>query len=149
MTKDDVIIALARKSGFEVVQQRETANQLWLMGRSHPDRWGFFSLLINELLVASDEHAEIPWTCDVSKKYLRRGEQLVFGWRLIFQATQVQAQYPSIIAVIQRAPRPEAVELQSQLLPGYKPGDVRGGVNDKGKGSSSAGSLPQILQRRT
>lgn len=148
MTKEDVIAALSRKSGFEVVQHKEGPGQLWLMGRSHPDRWGFFSLLINELLVVSDEQPEVPWTCDISKKYLRRGGQLVFGWRLIFQAKRVQEQYSSIVAVIQRAPRPEAVELQSQLLPGYKPGDVRGGVNARGKGSSTAGSLPQILQRR-
>lgn len=147
MSKLDVFAALQRKTGFEIVQEKETDNQLWMMGRCHPDRWGFFSLVINELIFASDS-PNVPWTCDISKKYLRKGEKLVYGWRIIIQAAGVQEHYAQVTAVIMGAPRPSSAELQSQLLPGYKEGDVRGGFNEKGKGSGPAGSTP-LAARRT
>jgi hypothetical protein len=57
------------------------------------------------------------------------------------------AQYGDIAKVILSALSPARVELQSQLLPGYKAGDVRGGFNAKGKGTGAAGSLPLAATR--
>lgn len=146
--KTDVFAALVRKCGFEIVQEKETASQLRFMGRLHPDRWNFFVPVIHQLLVTSNQ-PDAGWTCDISKQYLVRDNKVLYGWRFIFQAKSggLPDQYARIIAIINSAPSPDHVELQSQLLPGYRPGDVRGGFNAKGKGSGSAGSLPLALTR--
>ena len=143
----DVYAALTRKSGFEVLQGKESAGQLRFMGRSHIDRWNFFLLVIDKLLAASD-NVNIEWTVDISKQYMRRDGLVLYGWRFIFQAPAISKSYESIISTIVSAPSPSRIELQSQLLPGYKPGDIRGGVNERGKGASAAGSVPMAMSRR-
>ncbi len=145
-TKADVYAALIQKCGFEVLEEHESAKQLRISGRNHRDRWPFFLPVIYKLIATSEKPGN-PWTCDVSKKYLVHNDKVLYAWRLIFQGAELQKQYSSIIATIRSAPQPARVELTSQLLPGYKPGDVRGGVNAKGKGVATAGSLPLALTR--
>lgn len=146
-TRADVFAALAKKSGFEVLQESETPKQLRVMGRSHLDRWAFFLPIIHTLLTRTSR-PENGWTCDISKQYFLSDGRVLYGWRFIFQSADLVTQYGDIIMAINSAPRPARVEVESQLLPGYKPGDVRGGVNAKGKGASVAGSVPLAITRQ-
>lgn len=145
-TSVDVCAMLTRKGGLEVISHKDLPAQLRIMGRCHPDRWNFFLPVIHRLLTFSEDPA-IGWTVDISKPYLLRNDRVLFAWRLIFQAPNIETQYASIVDIVAGSAGPTRVELTSQPLPGYKPGDVRGGVNAKGKGSSSAGSLPMALTR--
>jgi len=145
-TSTDVCTVLTRKCGFEVISGKELPKQLRIMGRCHPDRWNFFLPVIHRLLTFSEDPS-VGWTVDISKPYLLRNDRVLFAWRLIFQAQQIAEQYADIVDTITGAAGPTRVELSSQLLPGYKPGDIRGGVNAKGKGASSAGSLPMAVTR--
>lgn len=146
-TRADVYAALARKSGFEVLRENETPNQLRIMGRSLIDRWPFFSLVVFRLINLSQTPGN-PWTCDISKQYLVSGERIRYSWRLIFQAPgELAAQYGAIARAILETPAPARAEVTSITLPGYKPGQVRGGVNAKGKGAEVAGTLPMALTR--
>lgn len=146
-TKSDVYAALIQKCGFEVLEEQEGAKQLRITGRNHRDRWPFFLPVIYKILETSEKPGN-RWTCDISKKYIISNGRVLYAWRLIFQSTELATQYASIVATIRSAPQPARVELTSQLLPGYKPGDVRGGVNAQGKGTSTAGSLPMALTRK-
>lgn len=144
--RNDVYAALMRKCAFQVIQEKETERQLRIMGRSPVERWNFFVLVQHQLLTASARPGAL-WTCDISKQYLLRNNQVVYAWRLIFQASPMAAQYGDIAKSILSALSPARVELQSQLLPGCKPGDIRGGFNAKGKGTGAAGSLPMAATR--
>jgi len=149
-TRADIYAALAKKSGFEVLQENESDRQLRIMGRSHLERWPFFLPIIHTILTRSGSGSS--WTCDISKQYFLSDGRVLYGWRFIFQAGKssrtLTEQYPDIISAINSAPRPARVELESQPLPGYKPGQIRGGVNEKGKGASAAGSLPLVIARQ-
>lgn len=145
-TRTDIYAALAKKCGFEVVQDNETPKQLRLIGRCHYERWPFLLPVVHALLTHSGQDT-VAWTCDISKQYTLRDGKVLYGWRIIFQGDSLSRCYEQIVATINSAQRPARVELTSQPLPGYKPGQVRGGVNAKGKGSSSAGTIPMALQR--
>lgn len=145
VTRANIYAALAQKSGFEVLEENETPKQLRISGRSHLDRWAFFAPVIYQLISASEKPGS-PWTCDVSKRYIVHNQKILYTWRLIFQSPDLAAQYQNIVATIMSSARPARVELTSQLLPGYQPGDVRGGRNEKGKGSAPAGT-PVLAQQ--
>lgn len=142
----DLLEALKQKASFETLTHMPKASQLRITGRNHPDRWSFFLPVIYTLqrTAAKDEH----WSCDVSKQYFIRNDRIVYTWRLIFQGEDLASKYGYIANVVRGAPNPARVEVDEVMLPGYKVGDVRGGVNDKGKGVASAGSAPMILSRR-
>lgn len=147
VTRADVYAALLQKSGLEVLQEKETDKQLRIMGRSPVERWPFFLPVIDRLLRVSDTPGG-AWTCDISKQYMRRNDKVLYAWRLIFQApTGLAAQYENIASVIRSAPAPSRVEVTSMLLPGHKKGQIRGGVDAKGKGASKAGTLPMAITR--
>jgi len=139
--------ALHQKAGFETVTHTTKAsNQLRLTGRCHPERWAFFLPVIYTLHRAASKDGS--WSCDVSKQYFIRNERLVYCWRLIFQSEDIAEKFDYLANVVRSAANPARVEVDEVMLPGYKPGDVRGGVNDKGKGVASAGSAPMILTGR-
>lgn len=145
-SKTDVYGVLMQKCAFEVLDEQESPKQLRIMGRSHRDRWPFFLPVIHKLLKTSKKPGN-PWTCDISKMYIENNDKVFYTWRLIFQSADLAAQYANIISVIRSADQPARVELDRVLLPGYKEGDVRGGVNAKGKGASTAGTLPMAVTR--
>ena len=146
-TRSNVYSALMQKCGFEVLEEKETSKQLRICGRSHLDKWPFFAPVIHQLLTISHRPGN-PWTCDISKQYIVHEGMVRYTWRLIFQAADLPAQYQSIVAAITGAAQPARVELTRQLLPGYKEGDVRGGFNERGKGTGSAGSTPPTIAAR-
>jgi hypothetical protein len=146
VTRTDIYKALAKKCGFEVVQEIETNDRLKVIGRCSLDRWSFLLPVIHALLTASEQASQ--WSCDISKNYILNEGKVLYCWRIIFQGTPIVSSYVKILSVIDSASRPARVELDSMLLPGCKPNQVRGGVNARGKGSSSIGEFPLILQSK-
>ena len=146
VTRADIYTALAKKCGFQVVQDHETGKQLRIIGRCAPSRWPFMLPVIHALLTGAED-ATARWTCDISKQYVIRNRKVLYGWRIIFQGDALAEQYVQIAAIINSAQRPSRVEVDFAPLAGYAPGQMRGGVNAKGKGSSSAGSIPLAMQR--
>jgi hypothetical protein len=73
---------------------------------------------------------------DISKNYFLFEDRMRYAWRFIFQGEKVDDVLGDICATIVSAPQPARVEVSSMILPGYKPGQVRGGQNAKGKGAS-------------
>jgi hypothetical protein len=145
-TRADIYVALAKKCFFEVRQDNETPKQLRIIGKCDHERWPFMLPVIHALLTQSGQPTA-TWTCDISKMYIIRDGKVLYGWRIIFQGDELTRQYGKIIATIESAQRPARVEVESMLLPGYKPGQTRGGVNAKGKGASTAGTVPMAVQR--
>lgn len=146
VTRADIYAALAKKCAFEVKQDNETPKQLRIIGSCDYERWPFLLPVLHTLLTHSGQ-TTTTWTCDISKMYVLREGKVLYGWRIIFQGDSLARNYEQIVAVINSAQRPARVELETVLLPGYKPGQMRGGVNSKGKGASSAGSVPMAIQR--
>ena len=144
MTKTSIYSALAARAGFSTINDTETETQLRVLGRCPPERFNFLVLVIHALLKASN-NPEKPWTCDVSKKYMVSNDRVFYAWRIVFQGANLSAQYADIVNAINAAPRPARIELDSQLLPGAQPGVMRGGVNERGKGSSVGGSAPMVI----
>jgi hypothetical protein len=68
---------------------------------------------------------------DISKQYFLRNDQVVFGWRLIFQGDLVTNMADMVQSII-NAPRPRAI-LEEQALPG-----VRGDRNSPGASGKGA-----------
>lgn len=143
----ELLDVLKQKAGFETLTHTCKTGQLRVTGRCHPDRWSFFLPVIYTLQRTADKDGS--WSCDISKQYFIRNDRIVYCWRLIFQSQNMTAEVYSYLAnVVRGAPSPARVEVNEVLLPGHKPGDIRGGVNAKGKGVASADSAPMILSRR-
>src|SRR6478609_7794847 len=141
-----LLASLQQKAGFETLTHTLKPSQLRITGRCHPDRWGFFLPVIYTLQRTAEKDG--AWSCDISKQYFIRNDRIVYCWRLIFQSADIEERFDYFSNVVRGAPNPNRVEVDEVLLPGYRPGDVRGGVNAKGKGVASAGAAPMILSGR-
>ena len=144
-TRQDIFTALAQKTDFQVTSETETEGRLRFIGRCHPNRWQFFALVIFEL---NKLNAGGEVSFELSKLYLNHESQLRYTWRVIIQGTDLASKYQLVVDHIRRAPLPARAEVDEVLLPGYKRGQVRGGVNAKGKGASAGGSAPMIVTGR-
>lgn len=145
--RTDIYTAMAQMSGFEIVKENETATQLRILGRNPSDRWPFL-LPVIYILRKTETNPACRWKCDISKEYILANDRILYAWRFIFKAENLAEYYGEIAATIRSAARPARVEVESMTLPGYKPGQVRGGVNARGKGVAAADSIPMILSRR-
>lgn len=130
--KSELLQVLRERGSFEVVKETSSPKQLRLLGRISKERFNAWILIVHQLLTKSGG----AWTCDVSKQYIAQGEQVRHGWRLIFQAPDLEAAMPSIVAAINQVKTP-TIELQDQLLPGYHEGQERVTMNPRGKGVST------------
>lgn len=150
-TRADVYKALGQKANFIVKEETETAKQLRIIGRCLPEHWPFFQPVVHKLYTQAMREDSL-WSCDISQLFMLRASKLMKGWRLIFQMSPssshtIEHVYGEIASVIMSAPLPARVEVDTVLLPGHKRGQMRGGVNARGKGASAAGSAPLILTR--
>ena len=139
---DVVVGALARRFGFEVRKKDVRSNQLRLLGRVPPAQarnWVVFRKHMLEMSMRKE------WTYDGSRQDILRGGALVWGWRLIFQHDALESYFPEIVDVINSCPRAK-FEVEEQPLPGVT--GQRRIMNARGKGASSAGSVPLIVQQR-
>lgn len=145
--RSNVYAALMQKTGFEVLEESENPKKLRFCGRCKLDKWPFFAPVIHQLITTSKKPGN-PWSIDISKQYIVHEGQVRYTWRFIFQAPDLTAQYQNIVSTIMAAAQPARVEVTRQLLPGYKEGDVRGGFNERGKGTGAAGSTPPTIAAR-
>jgi hypothetical protein len=132
--------ALSNRFGFEMRTNDVRPNQIRFLGKIPPEFSRNWIVGIRHLLVKS---LTSPWNLDVSRQYFLRGEQLVWGWRLIFQHDDIDSQIADVITAIGAAPRAK-FEVVEQRLPGVK--GPRRTMNDRGKGASSAGTPPLLIQ---
>ena len=144
-TLQDIYAALAQKADFEKINDTETEGRLRFTGRCPASRWPFLMLVIFELNKLNDG-GQINF--DISKLYINDRGRLKYSWRVIIQAPELATKYQLVVDHIRRAALPARAEVDEVLLPGYKRGQVRGGVNDKGKGASAGGSAPMIVSGR-
>lgn len=138
-----LIDVLQQRLGFETVKPTITENQIRLAGRvgqAHTRNW----VVASQHLLTVQGSA--PWSLDLSKHYFLRAEQMVYTWRLIFQAENIAQYIPHIIGSIQNAPRAR-FEVEEQALPGVK--GQRAMMNKRGKGASAAGSVPMIVRQKS
>lgn len=135
--------ALALKSKFEIVDHTPTANQLRIIGRIPADPAGQYMqnwlVIARNLLLAQE--AGSAWHVDLSKQYFLKGpsngKKIVYGHRLIIQATDVAQYYDEIIAVVLDS-KPSAVfSVDSFPLPGA---DGMRNEPKNGKGATGASS---------
>lgn len=144
-TSQDIYTALKQKADFELINETVTEGRLRFTGRCHPSRWPFLTLVIFELNKLNDG---TDVTFEMSKLYMNKNDRLMYTWRGIVQGADLASKYQLVVDHIRRAPLPARAEVDEVLLPGYKRGDVRGGVNAKGKGALSGGSAPMIVSGR-
>lgn len=144
-TRQDIYTALEQKTGFEVIGETETEGRLRFTGRCLSSRWNFFALVIFELNKLNNGSGI---NFEISKLYSNHADRLRYTWRVIIQGADLASKYQTVVDFIRRAPLPSRAEVDEVLLPGYRRGQIRGGVNAKGKGASAAGSAPMIVTGR-
>lgn len=150
-TLPELFATLRSKAGFEVVSHTLSPTRLRVLGRLPLDRGGMnmgnWVVLVDRLLAASEQSR--PWSVDVSKHYFRRDSKLVYAWRLLFQADEIEKQYADIISTVKASPgaaRPEPTEVR---LYGRQDNDPSGGKRGAGPvGSIAVGPLAVFAKQR-
>lgn len=130
MKVDSLLYKLQERGGFEVVNNTPSANQVRLMGRVPKPAMAGWLILVQRLLLQSDRSP--AWSVDISKQYFLRNDQVVFGWRLIFQGKELEAHLYEIEQTITNAPRARAF-VDEQILAGAQAN--RNAPNSSGKGA--------------
>jgi hypothetical protein len=141
----EIVSVLAQRSGFEALSVEEGLEQLRIAGRvrAEGNNTGNWSLIINQLLIASENNA--PWKVDISRHYFRQntnqGRRMFYCWRLIFRvsANDLPAAVSIIIGAIRSAPVARAKEVEEMPLTGAS--RFRNEVRN-GKGAGASGTLP-------
>lgn len=142
MNADGLILKLRERGGFEVVNQAPSASQLRLMGRVPKPAMPGWLIIVQRLLIQASKAA---WSVDISKQYFLRNDQVVFGWRLIFQGQDLEQHLPAIGQVIVNAPRARAF-VSEQILAGASPTRNEPGPTGKGaQGVLKAAVGPQAV----
>lgn len=113
----DLIALLKKRVGFDVKDASESPTQLRLLGsvplsKKESADW---ILVVHQLLTKMDGST---WTCDISKQYFLRAVKVWWGWRLIFQGTNLSDSYAAILAAVDETPPASKVELTQIALPG-------------------------------
>ncbi len=137
-----VLQALHEKSHFDVVDHSVGPNQLRVIGRIPADQMGQFIqnwlIIARNLLLAQEKGS--PWKVDISKQYFLKGpegqKKIVYGHRLIIEATNIEAHYPAIVAAILDSKPAATVEVTSFPLPGAT---AERNTGKNGKGANSLG----------
>lgn len=113
-----LLTSFGAKVGYEVVQETVNANQLRLIGRVPEKRAGDWLDAVSSLIDRSGEH----WSIDISRHYFKRDGKLVFAWRVIIRAKDLEATVNDIINVLHATPASTRSELKEVPLIGA---DVR------------------------
>lgn len=128
---------LKQRAAFELVTETPSAQQVRLVGRVDKNRQSFWTMAVHHLMKVARASGN-EWTCDISRQYILDGDDLRYAWRIIIQTKNVQKFLSELPGILESTPRPSRVELDSYVLPGYKAGQSREGINSKGKGAQSA-----------
>lgn len=103
------------KVGLETLDVEEKPNQLRLICRLNRNFGEHWKLAMYQLLT---KEQTAPWKVDISKKYFLRGNQVFYGWRLLFQVEEVSKHYDAIIRMIQSTPPPSNIHVEEGPLVG-------------------------------
>jgi hypothetical protein len=143
-TLPELFATLRSKSGFEVVSHTPSATRLRVLGRLPLDREGMninnWVVLVARLLTATEQGK--PWSVDVSKHYFKRDGKLVYAWRLLFQAEEIEKHYADIMNVAKNSPGAKRPEPEEVRLYGRESNDTSGGKRGAGAlGSVAVGPI--------
>ena len=138
---DKLIGVLKARHGYEVVEQSVSEGQIRLFGRVLNESSRNWAPACHHLLTNERTH---EWNLDLSRRYILRQDMMVWGWRLIFQHPAIVTQIPSIITVLNSAPRAK-FEVEEQALSVIGP---RRTMSENGKGAAPSGSVPLIVRQR-
>lgn len=142
MDEKQLYLALHRKSGFEVVSQTASTNQIRVLGRIPQNRMPGWLPVSLALLLASESS---PWNADISKQYFPRNRKLRFAWRIILQGENIAQHLPQIVGIIDKVPmmRTELKEVPIQRS------SHRQSMGAKGaRGIAGEGGVPAIVRQR-
>ncbi len=141
----DLQAALHRKTGFEVLEHTDGDLRLRLGGRQRQDRMNTnvpnWLLVVRELIRHAGKQST-PWTVDLSKHYITKGQPpndvLYFYWRVIFQVSEgkISDHFDDIIRVILAAPKVSRGEITEFPLPGANADRNSNGGIMRGRGAS-------------
>lgn len=87
---------------FEVLDQGVGETQLRLLGRLPQERVGDWLVFMHHICTKMQSH---KWKVDISKSYFLRDGKIVFAWRVIFQAPDIEAELQNIINVVSTSPK--------------------------------------------
>ncbi len=119
---------LHQRGGFEIVNRTASDKQARLMGRVPKPAMPGWLIIVQRLLLRADKAA---WSVDISKQYFLRNDQVVFGWRLIFQGPELEKALPDIEQTVLNAPRVRAF-VDEQVLAGASGSRNEPGPTGKG-----------------
>lgn len=131
------VALLQQIAAFETVSSSAAQKQVRVVGRVDRNRQSFWTTCVHHLLKTAATSGG-AWTCDISRQFIMQDNQLRYAWRIILQGQDPAVLQKVLLNALESAPRPGRVEIESMLLPGYKPGQTRDGVNAKGKGAQSS-----------
>ena len=136
---NELIAALTRATGFEVVSHTEQRTRLRLIGRAPDTRRPDMMALINTL----HDNIRTSWSVDVSKLYFRPEgfKQCVWAWRFIFETKKDALPYSLITATIQSVhpTAPSSAPLSAHTVPLPGANANRNHYNARGKGAALMG----------
>lgn len=112
--------ALKTRLGFEVVQGTGNAKQIRVLGRLPNNRMGDLLVFVHHIHIGWLERKNPGWTADISKLYFPhpQSKKVVFGWRFIFGADDVEKHLPDITNAILSTPGSSRVEVMEVPLVG-------------------------------
>jgi len=139
--------ALQDKSGFSMAEESENNGQMRILARVADGSFPNWKIVMQRLKLLEKK---CPWTLDLSKMYFLLGQDdnaiLVFGWRVIIKAQNLEEAYAQIESVVRQAPNARFV-VDEVKLPGHQSG-MRNARYSKGKGakltSGSKDSAPAV-----
>ena len=137
----DVLEMMRTRFGFDVVQPTASPNQLRVLGRVPSEQERNWLVGVQHMLSVSEK---TPWSVDISRQYFLRSGVLVYAWRVIFQGEGIEQYMEGIVAALSNAPKAR-FEVEEQAL---SVNGARSTMNTKGKGASSSGTTPLLLQQR-
>lgn len=101
MSPEDLYGRLLQRTGFETVTKAVAAKQIRVLGRVRDGGVPTWLRVVERLLLRADK---AEWNVDISKQYFMRGDKLLYGWRIILQAEDINKHLSDIIQVIDSTP---------------------------------------------
>ena len=103
-------------------------------------------MCIRDSLIAASDSGR-PWSVDISKWHFLRNAKVVFAWRLIFQAEDIEKQYADILNIIRTAPNAKMPEPAEVRLYGRGNNDTAGGKRGAGPTDTVAVGPLAVLRK--
>jgi hypothetical protein len=134
--------ALRTRLGFESLTATSSPKQIRLTGRMPQPRMGDYLIFIHHIYEQWLKRKNPGWTMDASKHYFTHPQtgKVVFEWRYIFGAEEIEKCLPDIHNAVLAAPGSSRVEVMEVPLIGAGPN--RNAHNARGKGVGLTDKTP-------